>query len=218
MLGFVLDTSSQIASVAAFEDEKLLGEFTVLANRTHSQRLMPMIDAFLKQLSLKPTDFDAFYVCSGPGSFTGVRIGLSTVKAFAQVSGKPVYAFTSLALLCANFSRHEGTVAALLPANRDEVYYGFYKVSGGVVTPIEEGAEPLERVLEKAADKPDLLWVGDVATDCAEQLGGDVARRVDNRISALNAVHLKDAALTASTYSTVKAQYFKKSQAERDLK
>jgi len=94
-----IDTSTQTASVAVIESGKVIGEMMLNTPLTHSQKLMPLIESLIGQLSLKIKDFDGFCVCQGPGSFTGVRIGISTVKAFAQAHGGFVVTETSMGLL-----------------------------------------------------------------------------------------------------------------------
>lgn len=211
-----LDTSSQIASVSAFDTDTLYGEFTVLADRTHSQRLMPMIDDFLKQLDLKTSAFDAFGVCVGPGSFTGVRIGMSTVKAFAQVHNKPVYGLTSMALLAGSCHLHRGVIAVALIANKDEVYYGFYNSSDNGLSVLEEGVESPEVVETRSKQYSDLLWIGDGASRVCNS--GTILPLSKLRLSASNAQFWMSESIELVSYNEITAQYFKKSQAERDLK
>lgn len=84
-----IDTSSKICSVAVLEDTDLIVEKHILDEKTHSQKLMPLIDEVLKSLKLDLSDFDLYACGIGPGSFTGVRIGVSTIKAFCDVTAKP---------------------------------------------------------------------------------------------------------------------------------
>lgn len=85
-----IDTSSQVASVAILEKDKLLGEMTINHPKTHSQKLMPIIESLCASLDLKIADMDTIAVAGGPGSFTGVRIGLSAAKALAQPFNLPI--------------------------------------------------------------------------------------------------------------------------------
>ncbi len=136
-----MDTSSVNACVAVMNDEKILGEYTVSHDRTHSQIIMPMLDDMLKCCGLTIEDIDVFAVATGPGSFTGLRIGISTVKTFAQVLGKPVVGISSLESLAANIT-FDGLVCPIADARRDRVYNALY--SGGEcvleprVTPVDE--------------------------------------------------------------------------------
>ncbi|MGM9665665.1 MAG: tRNA (adenosine(37)-N6)-threonylcarbamoyltransferase complex dimerization subunit type 1 TsaB, partial [Eubacteriales bacterium] len=83
-----LDTTAKTATAAVLEDEKLLGIYTVNTENTHSETLLPMIKSLLSSLSLDVSSIDAFAVSIGPGSFTGVRIGVATVKGLAFGTGK----------------------------------------------------------------------------------------------------------------------------------
>ena len=85
-----IDTSSNVATVAVMEDELLLGEYILNHKKTHSQRIMTMIEQILSELELNVQDIDIFAAAIGPGSFTGLRIGVATVKALAHATGKPV--------------------------------------------------------------------------------------------------------------------------------
>ena len=76
-----IDTSSMAASVAVIEDNKLICEYTINTKKTHSQKLMPMIENMLSLSDLNVRELDAIAVCEGPGSFTGLRIGMATAKA-----------------------------------------------------------------------------------------------------------------------------------------
>ena len=85
-----IDSSSLVASCAIVEDDILLAEYTVCHEKTHSQKLMPLIDEIFKESKYKLDDIDLLACCTGPGSFTGLRIGISTVKAFSDVTKIPV--------------------------------------------------------------------------------------------------------------------------------
>ena len=96
-----IDTSSMAASVAVIEDNKLICEYTI---KTHSQKLMPMIENMLNLSDLNVCEIDAIAVCEGPGSFTGLRIGMATAKAIAHVNDIPVIGVNSLEVLAANMN------------------------------------------------------------------------------------------------------------------
>ena len=121
-----LDTSSLVASAAILEDDKLLGEMTINHPKTHSQKLMPIIEALCTSLGLKIKDMDLIAVAGGPGSFTGVRIGLSAAKAFAQPFDIPVVMVSSLKGLAYNLPGFDGIICPILDARRGEVYAGLH--------------------------------------------------------------------------------------------
>ena len=124
---FAMDTSTLTATVAVLSDEKLLGEFSVSNKLTHSVTIMPMTDSLLKSASLALNDIDVFAVSVGPGSFTGLRIGMATVKTFAQALGKPIIGVSSLDAAAGNFALAKGLVCPMFDARRSEVYNAVYK-------------------------------------------------------------------------------------------
>jgi len=139
----VIDTSSSAASIAVFENDILIGESGLHSKTTHSIKFMPLLDALMKQLELKISDIDAYYVCEGPGSFTGVRIGISTVKGFAQPFQTPIYTFTSMYLLASAMRHVEGLIVPMIDAKRSEVYYGFISVRTDPLYALKKVLHPL---------------------------------------------------------------------------
>ena len=97
-----IDTSSKICSVALMEDQKIILEKHTNDEKTHSQNLMPLIDNLFQETDLTLDDIDLLACCLGPGSFTGIRIGISTVKAFSDAKNIPVTGVTSLESLAYN--------------------------------------------------------------------------------------------------------------------
>ena len=97
-----IDTSSKVCSVAVLEDNNVIVKKDISDEKTHSQKLMPMIDEVLKSCKLELKDFDLYACCTGPGSFTGVRIGVATVKAFNDVTKVPISSVSSLESLAYN--------------------------------------------------------------------------------------------------------------------
>lgn len=116
-----VDTSNVVASVAIFEDSKLLGEKRSEDQKTHSEKLLPIMDALLEELGLKLAQMDLFAVCVGPGSFTGIRIGVATVKGIAQALYKKVIPVTSLEGLL-NKTEAENA-CAVINARHENVYF-----------------------------------------------------------------------------------------------
>lgn len=125
-----IDTSSVVATCAVLDDEKLLGEYTLNQDMTHSERLIPMIKVLMDNLKLKPEDIDIFAGSVGPGSFTGLRIGLATVKSLAHVLDKPVIGISTLEALAFNVP-FDGIVVPIMDARRERVYTGIYRWENG---------------------------------------------------------------------------------------
>ena len=117
-----LDSTAAVCSCAVCEDEKILSVFTVNSGNTHSETLLPMIEASLRMLSLEVCDIDLFAFSEGPGSFTGVRIGAATLKGLAFGRNKPCVGVSTLKALASNLSGMSGIVCPVMNARRNQVY------------------------------------------------------------------------------------------------
>jgi tRNA threonylcarbamoyladenosine biosynthesis protein TsaB len=144
MLLLVTDTSGKNGSVALAQarDAMSASELRVIENvplsgGTFSAQLVPQIAALLAKHGFKKTDIGAFIVVSGPGSFTGLRVGLAAIKGLAEILGKPIVPVSLLELI-AQASGNEGKVLSALDAGRGEVYAGEYKITGEVAHVLRE--------------------------------------------------------------------------------
>lgn len=137
-----VDTTTSSGSVALLEERRLVGEITEESGATHSARLLGALDRLLRAESLAVTEIDVFAVAAGPGSFTGIRIGLSTVKALAFASGKPVVPVSSLRALALKLARNgDRFVCPALDAKKGEVYAALFEyASGRLVEIVPQGA------------------------------------------------------------------------------
>ena len=126
-----LDSSGLVASVAVVEedggDSRLLAEYTVNYKKTHSQTLLPMLDAVVSMIELDLKEVDAIAVAAGPGSFTGLRIGSATAKGLGLALEKPLVAVPTLEGLAYNLFGTEHLVCPLMDARRNQVYTGVYE-------------------------------------------------------------------------------------------
>ncbi len=139
MLILGVDTSGKQGSIALLrfeEGEERAIEIVPLAGGTFSAQLIPQISDLLKKHNLGKSDIDAFAVASGPGSFTGLRVGLAAIKALAEILQKPIAA-VSLLEAVARGAEAQGKVLAVLDAGRGEVYCGEYKVSDDCAHSVE---------------------------------------------------------------------------------
>ena len=165
-----VDTAGKTSAVAVMAQDRLLYEAQLNNGLTHSETLLPMIDTALRCAGLDMDRLDLLAVTNGPGSFTGLRIGLSVVKGLAQPRQLPCVGVSTLAALAYGCTG-EGTVIGALDARRGQVYWaGFDLASHARLT--EDAAEPVEKLEKfiKTCKKP-LLFVGDGATLCYNRYG-----------------------------------------------
>ena len=126
MLLLAFETSAKAASVALFEGRKLLGESYQHTGLTHSQTLMVMAEDLLKQCGYAPRDVDAVAVADGPGSFTGVRIGVAAAKGFAWGKNIPCYGVSTLESMALSLGAYDGIVCPVMDARRSQVYNALF--------------------------------------------------------------------------------------------
>lgn len=176
MLILAVDTTGGVCSVALSEDKKLIAEHYLDRGRTHSEGLMPMVDALLKSASADIRDVDVFACAVGPGSFTGIRIGVAAVKAFAQAGEKPCAAVNTLDSLALNGAHFTGLVCPLLDARRQEVYNALYRTDGGFTRLTEYRALPVRQVLLETGEEKVLL-LGDGAAAYREVIEDTLGTR-----------------------------------------
>ena len=147
-----IDTSTMMGAVGIVDDDALIAELRTNIELTHSERLMLHIDSLLKSAHLTLADIDGYSVTLGPGSFTGLRIGIAAVKAMAYATGKPVAGVQTLDVLADNLPYAKYQVCPILDARKKQVYAAIYKstdtkrmtlMHGSVMTP-EELAEKIE--------------------------------------------------------------------------
>jgi tRNA threonylcarbamoyladenosine biosynthesis protein TsaB len=143
VLILALDTSSPTGSLAVLRDEKVIGVVSTLAEETYSSRMFRHLEFLLQELSLKLTDFDLFAVAAGPGSFTGLRVGLAAAKGWAEVYDKPVVGISVLEAIAAQSNSSAGVLVAASDARRGEVYFGVYRRGKGALA--LEGEECVAR-------------------------------------------------------------------------
>lgn len=126
-----LDSTALVSSVAVCDDEKLLASFTLNNGNTHSETLLPMIESSLKLLKMSVDDIDLFACSAGPGSFTGVRIGVATIKGLAFGRGRPCAGISSLEALAYNMTGVEGIACPVMNARRSQLYNALFLCHNG---------------------------------------------------------------------------------------
>ena len=126
-----IETSSAVSSVAVMDEQRFIGELTVQAGLTHSEQLVPHIDLLLKQSGVAKTALKGITVSIGPGSFTGLRIGMGTAKALAYALNIPLMGVMTMDGLAHNFWQFSGVLAVMVDAQKKNVYEGRYRWAAG---------------------------------------------------------------------------------------
>lgn len=153
MLLLAVDTSSRLGSLAVLRDGKLAGVISTFADEPYSTRLFRQLDFLLEELHTEMRQFDVFAVVAGPGSFTGLRVGLTAVKGWAEVFEKPVVAVSGLEAVAAQTICAAELIAPVMDARRGQVYAALYRREGsGLVSESEDHVcAPAEFLAELAA-------------------------------------------------------------------
>lgn len=192
-----VDTTGASGSIALLEDTRLMAEWTLHSTQTHNRRLLKHIDLFLKELGWTLEQVDAFAVTIGPGSFTGLRIGVTTVKTLAWATGKPLAGISSLDVLSAPFGHAVHPVCTLIDARKGEIYHGLYQPDGKgrirLLAPYR--VDSPERILERVQGPT--LFCGDGWPICRELFAkelGDWAIPAADSLHTIRAGHLAELA------------------------
>jgi tRNA threonylcarbamoyladenosine biosynthesis protein TsaB len=176
-----LDTTTDISSMAVTNDGVLLAECNFSHHMDLSRRLMPGIISMLKDCSLELEDLDAVGVSVGPGSFTGIRIGVVTAKTLAQTLEIPAAGVVSLDILARAFSYlPDAIICPIIKVRKGEVYHAFYKAEGGTVKRMAEyGALPVADLAHEAAemDGKTILFCGDALATAKPELESALCER-----------------------------------------
>ncbi|MCH5211139.1 MAG: tRNA (adenosine(37)-N6)-threonylcarbamoyltransferase complex dimerization subunit type 1 TsaB [Oscillospiraceae bacterium] len=221
-----LDTSSNVATVAVMEDDLLLGEYILNHKKTHSQKIMMMVEQILSDLELTANDIDIFAAAVGPGSFTGLRIGVATVKALAHAAGKEVVSVGTLEALAYNVPYAEHIIVPVLDARRNNVFAASYIWDGEFKEIGEPEGITIEECVESCGDFLETVFVGDGAIKHREYIVEKLGDRaifphgaaLNPRASSVAAVAMEKAKRgETQSYLEMKPHYIKKSQAEKDL-
>jgi len=159
-----IDTSSPICAVAILENNKLIKEISQNNGLTHSEKLMPIIEQLLTDTNLKLKDIDLLVCDKGPGSFTGIRIGVATVKAFTDSLNIPSIGISSLETLAYNID-HTGIICSLIDAKNDNCYYGVFQNIDGKISLIDNlSVNEISIILNNLKNlKSPITFVGDGA-------------------------------------------------------
>ncbi len=176
LLTLAFETSAKAASVALLQDSTLLGETYQNTGLTHSQTLMVMAEDLLKACGYTPQQVEAVAVAAGPGSFTGIRIGVAAAKGFAWGGSLPCYGVSTLEAMASNSGIYEGYILPVMDARRQQVYNALFEAKNGQLTRIcDDRAIALAELAEelKALTGP-IFLVGDGSSLCYRTLSEEI--------------------------------------------
>ncbi len=213
-----IDTSSKICSTSLLEDEKVIDINNLDDGKTHSENLMPLIEELLKRNNLKVNDINLIACCVGPGSFTGIRIGISSIKAIAEVLNINVAGVTSLETLAKNVENAD-TIVSLIDARNNQVYCGIF--DNNYNKKQEYLADDINKIIKILKQYNNIVFVGDSAILHKELLKENLDNinfSENNEQSASNVGKIGyKKFLENDLYNadTIIPMYLRKSQAER---
>lgn len=221
-----IDTSGQNCSVAIIDEEKVICDFNLSIGTTHSETLLPMIDEVCETSKIDLSEVDVLACGIGPGSFTGLRIGIATIKGFALAQNKNVIGVPTLDALAYNIANFDGLICSVLDARNNNVYAGIYKYENDKVILqddyITENLDTLIDILKSKNEK--VMFVGDGAVSFKGKLKEALNEKalfaplhLNNQLSSSVAKVALERALVNDfdNSDTLNPMYLKKSQAER---
>ncbi|KRQ87702.1 tRNA threonylcarbamoyladenosine biosynthesis protein TsaB [Caloramator mitchellensis] len=220
-----IESSSTVASVAVVTDEKVEGEVYINNKLQHSVLLFPIIENLFKTLGIKVDDLDAVAVSGGPGSFTGLRIGVSAAKGIAQGRDLKFIGVSSLDALAFMQNSFDGVIVPMMDALRENVYTAIYKFENDELIKLHDyDALHIDELVEKLIEYDKVLFCGDAIKLHAEKLKNILkniylSKNISTypRAAAIGEIALKrlkdGISDNINTYSPI---YIRKSQAERE--
>ena len=221
MITLAIDSTAKAASAALLKDNTVIAEYTQNTGHTHSETMLPMAQAVMNAAGVTPDSIDLFAISAGPGSFTGVRIGISLIKGLCFGKNKPIAALSSMDTLARNLEGFSGVVCPVMDARRNQVYTAIFK----------DGARQTEDMLIPCSDLKEMLS----EYDCPVYFTGDgyelakklidlpnimdtpVRLRLQNAVSvALEGIKCYNENKNIFTDTEVMPIYLRASQAERE--
>lgn len=207
-----IDTSSKLCSVAILEDTNLIKKLELDNGLTHSETLMPLIKELFEKSNLVLKDIDLLVSDIGPGSFTGIRIGVATVKAFSDSLNIPCIGISSLEVLAYN-AKNDGIICSTIDCKNDNCYFSLYELIDGDYTVLEEPcAKPVQEVLDLLNTK--------YSNNQIEFVGDGIPSNSTNcylNVEALGIAGYKKFIKNNNVGEDILPLYLKKPQAQRQL-
>jgi universal bacterial protein yeaZ len=217
-----IDTSTTHSSCAVMDDNNIVGDFSINQSMSHNEILLVMVDEMLKKLNIYIEDIDLFVAVTGPGSFTGIRIGVTVVKALAMALNKPIVAVNTLEALSFGVFTDKKKIP-LIDARGERVYYGVYEGinNKNIVAP---ALLTIDELLEEFSDKGEFIFVGDCVNLYKDRILS--IKNFEITPACLNSCISKNACVIGkqkyergdiSDCFSLSPEYVRLSQAQRDL-
>lgn len=213
-----IETSGKTASVAITGDGLLLAQHTVYTAKTHSQVIMPMCMRLLEETGTRLDDIGLLAVAAGPGSYTGLRIGIAAVKAMSFVKGIPCAGVSVLEGLAAQLCTFDGLVVPVMSARAELLYSAYFRADGDSISRVTVdsliNADELAQKLSSCREK--ILLTGDAARDFGEKYAFRIAPET-LRLQSAAGICLAARDKAAVTAEELEAAYLQITKAEKDL-
>jgi len=222
MLTLAFESSAKAASVALCEDGRLISQVIQCSGLTHSRTLLPMAEDLLKNAETEMKQIDCFAVAQGPGSFTGIRIGIATVKGLAWAADKPCIGVSTLAAMAWNGVAAGGLICAVMDARRSEVYNALFRIEDGrPVRLCPDRAISLSALTEELRERGEAPFLVGDGTELASAFFRE--QHLDHRVPPENVrwqnawgVAMEAAGKKLCTSQELLPVYLRLSQAERE--
>lgn len=214
-----IDALNNTIAIAIIIDDRIVVNFVINNQKTHSEELMPAIDKALKFASLNISDIEHIITTNGPGSFTGMRITLSCIKALSHIHNIPIHTVSTLRATSYNVRYLEYNICSIIDARRNQVYSGTYNAD---IEILQEDCWKLSELLDKLSGQK-TIFVGEGVDKYAQKiLDADknfiLANQADNTSSALGAyIAYKKGYAKTHNYESIEANYLRIPQAQREL-
>lgn len=209
----LIDTSNQPMSIALMNDDEVLAIKTTNSKKDHSSQLMPGIQSLFNESNLKKQELDGIVVAKGPGSYTGVRIGVTVAKTLAYALNTKLYGVSSLKALAATIDTNDKRIIVpIFDARRQAVYTGLYQYENNQLNTIEKDQYiSLEALHKKLNDlNQPYVFVGEDTEKISELLHGDIETKLPNATVMKHLIHQPE------NIHTFVPNYIKLSEAERN--
>ena len=220
-----VDTSAKVLSVALCDDEKLIAQTTLNTGNTHSETILAVTDELLKKAGIEVRDIDLFSCSNGPGSFTGIRIGVSFIKGIAFGTNKPCVGVSTLEALAYNLKDYSGVICPVMDARRSQLYNALFRSDGVLIKRLVPdrliSASELEKELE-IYDMP-IYFCGDGYNIASSEIKNRNIRNTNLFSTHQSAYSVAQTALDkyrsggSTTDRELLPVYLRASQAEREL-